>query len=31
MEDRLDSIDESLERIADKSDFDRRLEGPKLS
>lgn len=25
MEDRLDSIDESLERLADKSDFDRRL------
>lgn len=43
MEDRLDSIDESLARLADKSDFDRRLaapdqadaerrlEGPKLS
>lgn len=25
MEDRLDSMDESLERLADKSDFDRRL------
>lgn len=30
LEDRLDSIDASLERIADKSDFDRKLEGPKL-
>ena len=30
LEDRLDSIDASLERIADKTDFDRKLEGPKL-
>lgn len=30
LEDRLDSIDASLERIADKSDFDRKLDGPKL-
>lgn len=31
LEDRLDSIDASLERIADTSEFDRKLEGPKLS
>ncbi|MBT8487681.1 MAG: hypothetical protein HKN72_07865 [Gemmatimonadetes bacterium] len=30
LEDRLDSIDASLERIADKTDFDRKLERPKL-
>lgn len=30
LEDRLDSIDASLERIAEKTDFDRKLEGPKL-
>lgn len=29
LEERLDSIDSSLERIADKTDFDRKLEGPK--
>lgn len=30
LEERLDSIDTSLERIADTSEFDRKLEGPKL-
>lgn len=30
LEDRLDSIDGSLDRLAEERDFDRRLEGPKL-
>ena len=29
LEDRLDSIDASLERIEETSDFDRKLEGPR--
>ena len=29
LEERLDTIDESLTRIEEKSDFDRRLEGPR--
>ena len=30
LEERLDSIDQSLDRIQDQKDFDRKLEGPKL-
>lgn len=29
LEDRLDSIDATLDRLADAQDFDRQLEGPK--
>lgn len=29
LEERLDAIDDSLTRIEEKSDFDRKLEGPK--
>jgi hypothetical protein len=30
IEDRLDGIESDLERVAEASEFDRRLEGPKL-